>query len=214
MRNRKSTDAFCILVLCVAAAIVVLTVWTFPPAFDKTLYSEIGRTLAHEAFANGATPAGILVLARETSTDAQPAMDYALREIEREAARARVAVRFKRIHLDPLRPVEVPPGDFYEAIRRTKKDTAIISLLGPPVLESEQRAKLGGARPKIVAFCAGTFSEQSNLKDLLQDGFLQSAIVSRRGAAGAAGGSSFERLYEVRRSGADGAKSSGGGKAL
>ena len=101
----------------------------------------------------------------------------------------------KPIQLDPLRPVEVPPGDFYETIRRAKPNHVIVSLLGPPVLEPEQRAKLGSVKPKIVAFCTGSLAEQVDLRELIRSGLVHAAIVNKQPAGGS--GETFDQLYAV-----------------
>src|SRR5687768_17370860 len=166
MRNRKSIDALCLGAICAAAGIAALSMWNLPPKREDALYASVGRALAREAIS--AMPSGgeIVVIARDTGTYPQPAMDAALRTIRSEVQ----GVTLKLIQLDPLRPVEVPPGDFYEVIRRAKPGQVIVSLLGPPVLEAEQQAKLGPNRPKIVALCTGSLSEQTNLRELFQQG--------------------------------------------
>jgi hypothetical protein len=200
MRNRKAIDALSLGVICVAIGIVAFSAWILPPGFNASVYPDVGRVLAQQALAGLPKGGEIVVIARDTQAYPQPAMEIALRALQKEASRAGATVTIKAIQLDPLRPAEVPPGDFYEAIRRAKPNQVIVSLLGPPVLEPEQRAKLGATKPKIVAFCTGSLSAQTDLPDLFQNGLLYAAIVNRQTAGrdqpATAG---FDQLYEVLR---------------
>ncbi len=201
MGNRKSIDALSIGVICVAISIAVLSIWNLPPKWEKTLYARVGQVLAEEAIAAAGPNGEIVLIARDTEPYPQPAMETAVREIEKALDRAGLALTKKLIALDPLRPVEVPPGDFYEAIRRAKPGQVIVSLLGPPVLEPEQKGKLPSVRPKIIALCTGSMAEHAGLSDLFQQGLLQAAVVNRQNPGGAVSGKGgFDELYEVVRS--------------
>ena len=114
---------------------------------------------------------------------------------QNQASRSGVNVTVKRIQLDPLRSVEVPPGDFYEVIRRAKGKQVIVSLLGPPVLEPEQRSKLQKETPKIVALCTGNLAEQTDLGELFRGGLLHAAIVRQESSK--TPGGSFDQLYAL-----------------
>jgi hypothetical protein len=211
MRNRKSIDALSVGAVFVAAGIVASSVWSWPTSFQAGIHSEVGKALAREALSVAQAGGTIMVIARDTKSYRQPATEAALRAIQKEAEGAKVGVTTKLIPLDPLRPAEVPPGDFYEAIRRAKPGEVIISLLGPPVLETEQRAKLGKTRPKIVAFCTGNLSEQSDLRGLFQEELLHAAVVNRAGSKTVSSGAGeFESLYEIVRK--DGPFKDGQGK--
>jgi hypothetical protein len=199
MRNRKSIDALSLGVFIVAIGIVIAAFWNRPPGIDKTIPSEIGKTLARHALDVLPSGGGVIVIARDTEVYPQPAMDVTLSALQEEITRAGVTVTTKLIQLDPLRPAEVPPGDFYEAIRRAKDNKVIVSLLGPPVLEAEQRAKLNDAKPRIVGLCTGNLAEQSDLRGLLQEGLMTAALVNRpqTNAGGVAGKQTFGELYAV-----------------
>ena len=165
-----------------------------PPKVDSKLYTEIGTVLARQALE--LLPAGgeIVAIARETETYPQPAMEISLKEFQKQARSAGVNVTVKSIQLDPLRSVEVPPGDFFEVIRRAKANQVIVSLLGPPVLEPAQRSKLQQGRPKIVALCTGNLAEQSDLNEMFRSGLLHAAVVRKESPKA---GESFEQLYAV-----------------
>lgn len=203
MRNRRSIDALAV-TICVASLVVAaLAVWSRPPKTDSGVYAQVGKTLAQQALA--VLPAGgrIVIIARDLQVYRQPAMEIALKEFRNAVGRtAEIDMHF--VQVDPLRPVEVPPGDFYEAIRRAKTNDVIVSLLGPPILEPEQQEKLTGNKRKIVALCTGNMAEQADLGDLARRGLLHAAIVNRRldaNASKSATGLSFDQLYQVVKEG-------------
>jgi len=57
------------------------------------------------------------------------------------------------LEVDPLRPVAVPAGDFFQWIKNSTKGSVIVSLMGPPMLNETQLEQLGEVKPAIVAFC-------------------------------------------------------------
>jgi hypothetical protein len=110
------------------------------------------------------------------------------------------------IQTAPLRPAEVPPGDFFEILRKAPPGHVIVSLLGPPLLTEEQRLKLGKIQPKVVAFCSGNLRDRIDLRQLFEAGLLHSAIVNRRLNSSEStrpfrGAAAFDSLYEVVREG-------------
>src|SRR5688572_8114506 len=142
MRNRGSIDVLAIVVCIGAAALTFFALWHLPPKQDSAVYRQIGQALAREALALRSSDGRLVVIARDTKVYRQPAMEIAVQEFQRQAQKANASVAMHLIELDPLRAVEVPPGDFYEAIRRAKSNDVIVSFMGPPVLEGEQEAKL------------------------------------------------------------------------
>jgi hypothetical protein len=202
MRNRRSIDALAVTICLASVVIAALAVWKLPPKPDSAVYAQVGKTLAQQALA--ILPAGgrIVIITRDTQVYPQPAMEIALKEFK-NAMRRNVEIDMHFVQVDPLRSVEVPPGDFYEVIRRAKPNDVIVSFLGPPILEPEQQGKLTGNKRKIVALCIGNMAEQADLGDLARRGLLHAAIVNRRIAAGTnkAAALSFEQLYEVVKEG-------------
>lgn len=203
MRNRKSIDVLAVMVCIVAVAVIALSVWHLPPKIDSTVFAEMGRALAKEASAALQNGGRMVVICRDTETYRQPAMEIGLNAFQSEAVKAGVTVVLHPIQVDPLRAVEVPPGDFYEAIRRAKTNDVIVSFLGPPILDPDQQAKLTGAKPKIVALCTGTMAEHANLNNLARRGLLHSAIVNRQPPTPNTSETSltFDQLYRVVRDG-------------
>ena len=205
MRNRISTDIVAILTASAAFAAIFLSSWEFAPSVDRKLHSEIGRILAKEALSLLRPGGQITVITRDTEAFPQPALDILLKSFQQEVRRGgKITVGTQTIHLDPLRPVEVPPGDFYELIRRSTAERIIVSFLGPPVLSKEQRGALGRVKPKIIAFCSGNLAETLDLSELFSAGLLQVALINRP-ASPATGDtppnrcSTSERLYTVVR---------------
>jgi hypothetical protein len=204
MRNRKSIDALALAVCLTAASVAILSIWHLPPRADAEISGEIGRTMAREALAVLPKEGRVVVIARDLNVYDQPAMEVSLKAFEQEIEKAGATIAMRPIELDPLRPVEVPPGDFYEAIRRTKSNEVIVSFLGPPVLAPEQQEKLPPVKPKIIALCTGSLAAQTDLGALSRLGLLHAAIVNRAKTAEpkrAGGTLSFDQLYAVVRDG-------------
>lgn len=180
MRQRKSTEIIAAVVACGAVAAIFLSLCEFAPRLDRTLHASIGKALAKEALSLLGQGGQIKVITRDTETFRQPALDVLLESFSRDVRRANVVIaETQLIQTDPLRPIEVPPGDFFELIRRSRVGQVIVSLLGPPLLTEEQRSKLGRIQPKIVAFCPGRLAENVDLGRLFEAGLLHSAVVSR-----------------------------------
>jgi len=145
------------------------------------------------------------VITRDTEAFPQPALDILLKSFQQEVRRSgEIHVETQTIQLDPLRPVEVPPGDFYELIRRSSDERIIVSLLGPPVLTQEQRSALGRVKPKIIAFCSGNLAETLDINELFSEGLVHVAVVNRPPSpairdARPSSSSTFESHYTVVR---------------
>jgi hypothetical protein len=205
MRNRNSTDIVAMLTAGAALAAIFLSSWEFGPPVDRKLHSDIGRVLAKEALSLLQPGGQITVITRDTEAFPQPALDVLLKTFQQEVRRGgEIAVGTQTIQLDPLRPVEVPPGDFYELIRRSTAERIIVSFLGPPVLTKEQRGALGRVKPKIIAFCSGNLAETLDLSDLFSAGLLHVALINRppspvTGDSPPSRSCTFERLYTVVR---------------
>jgi len=83
------------------------------------------------------------------------------------------------IKLDPLRPIRVRPGDFFEMLLKLNEGDVVVSFLGPPLLSAEQRAKVVDRKVRITAFCSGDMPLRVDLKSLFDQNLLQAAVVSR-----------------------------------
>ncbi len=201
MRNQKLIEGISITATLGAVLAMLLSSYHWPPRIDRPLHRAIGTALAKQALGLLGPQGQILVIARDTEAFPQPAIDVALDSFEREVRRAKSkAATIERLQVDPLRPVEVPPGDFFELIRRVPTGHVIVSLLGPPLLTADQVKRLGTTRPKIVAFCSGSVAEQLDLSRLFDAGLLHAALVSRpmaqqRSGESATPPNTFDQLY-------------------
>lgn len=163
-----------------AALLIYLSIHIYlPPAFNPKPHEAAGRALA-EAALGSLNGGSITVITRDTATFKNPAADVQMASFKQTLSRARVSVAsIHTLQVDPLRPVEVPAGDFYELIRNSPPGSVIVSLMGPPLLTEPQRIALGKIRPGIVAFCSGNLPDRVDLQVLFGQGLLKAAIVSR-----------------------------------
>src|SRR5262249_110499 len=128
----------------------------FGPRMDPKPHEAAGQVLAQQALALLKPGGEITVLARDTSAFRNPAVDVVVQSFREGIQRAHGSIKtVQRLQVDPLRPVEVPAGDFFELIRKTPKGSVIVSSMGPPLLSEGQRMRLGEINPSIVAFCSG-----------------------------------------------------------
>lgn len=202
MRNSRAIDAVALAGLSAALLVILFSFWHWPPPFDKPLHAAIGRALAQEALRVRGPTGQVLLLTRDTETFSQPALDILCQKLQAELRAAGAPITTTLwLQTDPIRPVEVPSGDFFELMRRAPARSVIISLLGPPLLTAEQRHRLGSVRPKIVAFCSGSMAENLEMKQLFQAGLLHAAVVSRTPESlnASAGSARFEQLYTIVR---------------
>lgn len=169
-----------------------------PPDTHPAVPREIGSALAMAA-AKLAGPGGrITVLTRDTSAFKQRAAELTLDEFLNTAARAGATVAsVETLQVDPLRPLQVSPDDFYQLLRRAKAGDVIVSFMGPPLLSDEQRATLGEVKPKIVAFCPGSLPGYIDLRLLAERHLLHAAVLSRTlpSKAGPPLAETFDNLY-------------------
>jgi hypothetical protein len=203
MRNRRSTEIIAILSGAAALLTLFFSSCELPPRSERQIHASIGKALAKEALRLRGTDGPITVITRDTEAFPQPALDILLASFERALRREGATLAsVQLVQADPLRPVDVPPGDFYELIRRSKPGHVIVSLLGPPLLTADQQIKLGRVQARIVALCSGTAAETVDLRKLFQAGLLHAAVVSRTISAAPSSGPSdsprgFDALYRV-----------------
>jgi len=203
MRDSRLIQGLAALVTLGAAA----TGWLFlgngfGPSFDSAPHRAAGAALAREA-ARALKPGGHLtVLARDTSVFGNPAADTLLSAFQdtlRISHQPAATVRLFKV--DPLRRVEVPPGDFAEILRKSPPEDVVVSFLGPPWLDENQRGRLGSKHPTVVAFCPGHGADIQGLPDLFRAGLVESAIISRattrQDHAGGGPAAAFDHAFQV-----------------
>jgi len=211
MSSSKTTAVLAAMVIVASLGAVFVATSGTAPRLDTRIHEDIGRALAQEALKLLGPSGHLTVVTRDTGTFPQPALDLALGSFTQAIRKSGGSVpAVQALQVDPLRPLQVPPGDFHELIRRGAAGDVIVSLMGPPWLSEEQRGSLGEVKPKIVAFSPGTVPEPAELRLLAEQKLLHAAVISRplkRNALKPAnfGHESFDELY-VRVSAADLAK--------
>jgi len=180
-----------------AALVTLLISQTgMPPRVDRKLHEDLGQALAQEALKLLGPTGKVTVITRDTGSFPQPATDLSLASFTRAIGKAGATLKaVQALQEDPLRPVQVPPGDFFELIRRGATGDVLVSFMGPPLLLPEQRAVLGEIKPWIVAFCSGSQPEQLNLRLLAEQNLLHAAVLSRPFRKLVPGRESFADLY-------------------
>jgi hypothetical protein len=181
MRDSKAVNVIAGLVVLGAAATILISLrGGLPPRCNPKSHQAAGRVLARQALGLLKPGGQIIVIARDTAAFKNPAADIQLASFKKELGKARAAVSSVRaIQIDPLKPVQAPPGDFFELIRQTSSQSVIVSFLGPPLLSETQAGQLGAAKPGIVAFCCGSLPDQLDLRWFFEHGLLGAAVVSR-----------------------------------
>ena len=173
------------------AALATLAAWVLiflslhgglGPRIDSGTHEATGWVMAQEALARLQPSGQITVIARDTSTFKNPATDIQMASFRKALGKAHAAMpSVHALQVDPLRPVEVPAGDFYGIMKNTPKGSVIVSFMGPPMLTASQCAQLGENKPAVVAFCSGSLPALVDLRSLFEQGVLQAAVVDRPG---------------------------------
>jgi hypothetical protein len=168
------------LILLGASLFLVSYFRVSPPPPESWPHQGLGRVLADEASKLLGPGGRIRLITRDTAICANPATDLEVKAFVRTLRATKLTVTATNLmNVDPLRPVRVPPGDFLELMRKLSENDVVVSLLGPPFLTAEQRAKLPEKRPRVVALCSGAMPRQENLRELFEQNLLQVAIISR-----------------------------------
>jgi hypothetical protein len=155
----------------------------FGPRINPKPHEASGWMIAQQTLKLLRPGGQIVVIARDTTSFKNPASDIQLASFKTTLREAGVSIaKIQALQVDPLRPVEVPAGDFFELIKNTPKGAVIVSFMGPPLLTEPQRKQLGEIKPNIVAFCSGSLPEHVDLRTLIEQGLLQVAVVSRTNA--------------------------------
>lgn len=201
MRESKTIMVLASLVACGAWAAAYLMLKGAGPALSAGESHDVtGRAMALEAQALLRPPGQLLVLARDTTAFENPASELQWSAFTRAVRKARAPIRVvHRLQLDPLRPVQAPPGDFFEMLRGAHEGDVIVSFVGPPLLTELQRAQLGAIKPSVVAFCSGRLPELVDLKQLFDQGLLHAAVVAKHGRSTSAAAQPMESYITVTR---------------
>lgn len=198
MANKQWIGATAFMVTLAALAWLYLSVYPRPPSPPLAPHRAVGELLGAQALQGLAPGARVFVLARDTSQFSVPVADAQLQGCLATLAKGGVkSPTLRRLRVDPLRIVGVPPGDFFELLKKNQPSDVIISFLGPPQISAEQLARLGDNRPRVLALCSGAMPQQVNLKALFDEKLLHAAAIHRLDAAAAGGSQPMFKLITL-----------------
>src|SRR5690349_1514344 len=182
MRDNKAISTLAGLVALGSGLALVFSVTSgFGPHLDRGPHQAAGRVLAEQTLALLKPGGTLMVITRDTVDFQNPAADALLASLRHRLAKASVKIdSIQALKIDPLRPLAVPAGDFFQWIKSRPQGSVILSLMGPPLLNEAQLAQLGEIKPAIIAFCPGPLRNQADLRSLFSRGLLQAAVVSKR----------------------------------
>ncbi|MDB6039512.1 MAG: hypothetical protein JWM99_3353 [Verrucomicrobiales bacterium] len=161
-------------------ASIFLSISGFPLSFPSEPHRSIGKLMARKCLSLLGPGGQIHLIVRDTKAFEQPAADLQEEAFDREIRNSGSTIAsVTRLQLNPLRPLEIPPGDLFQLIRKASPSSVIVSFMGAPFLPADQLRNLGPAHCKIVAFCPGEIYKQTNLKGLFEAGLLHSAVISK-----------------------------------
>jgi len=177
--NGTLQAAACLAIVGSAAAIYFCTSGGFGVGIDRRPHQATGAVMAQQALALIKPGGQLVIIARDTAAFKNPASDIQLASFRREVSKVRAIIgSVHALQVDPLRPLEVPAGDFFDLLRKATPADVIVSFMGPPLLTETQRRQLPEARPAVVAFCPGTLPEQVDLRLLFEQGLLNAAVIA------------------------------------
>lgn len=180
MGNKKIVGIVAALVIVAVAGFLWVSLIGLPPRVDLRPHEALGEVLAQEALKQLGSGGRVFLVQRDTVLYPNPAAAAQVRVFLRVLRRAGVSVAGTNVvKIDPLRVVSAPPADFFQLLKKASESDVVVSFLGPPVLNADQLAKLGGKTPKVVAVCSGAMPNQVNLKRAFELKLLHTAVLSR-----------------------------------
>lgn len=180
MHLRRIKIGLSIALLVISTGLLVAHFYQPLPKVDPRPHVGMGQAVADRVLKLASTGGRITLIAPDTANHKFPGPAVQLQAFHEamENAKQRVTST-NRVKMDPNRVLRVPSGDFAEALRRLSDTDVVVSLLGPPILTAEQRARVGEKRPKVVALCIGNVPRQVDLRALFAENLLHAAVISR-----------------------------------
>ncbi len=160
-------------------ALAFMLFWHSTP-FDERPHVGFGEAAAREA-AKLAGPGGkVALISVDIALVDRPALKAQLRAFEETLKKSghSIAVR-KTVGLDDVRVLRAPPDAFFELLRKQAENDVIVSLVGPPVLSPEQWRKVPEKHARVLAYVSPDLVAGMDVKGLLQQGLMNTAIVTR-----------------------------------
>jgi hypothetical protein len=181
MQARQIKIVVSLLAIAAAGGVLCFRYFKPPPEIEPQPHLAIGEALATQT-AKAVGPGGrITLIAPDLVAFKHAGAEVQLQAFHQALRQAKLTVGATNwIKLNPLYLRRVPPGDFAELLRKQSDADVIVSLLGPPLLTAEQKARIGERRPRVVAVCSGDLPLHFNLNSLFADNLLHAAIISRR----------------------------------
>ena len=192
-----------LVVILASAALLFFRFAGLPPGSEAAPHVGIGEALAEQAGKALGSGGRIVLIAPDSSTFQYPGYEIQLKTLHSRLRKAHLSVASTNlIKLDPLYLARVSPGEFANILRKQSESDVVVSLLAPPVLTAEEKAKLPPKRPRVVALCSGDMPRTVNLKSFFDDELLFVAIVSRTGLTAARPATNdpqawFNHFYQV-----------------
>jgi hypothetical protein len=202
VKRRQVINVVAMVLIAVAALRLYFFFHPHPDAIDPRPHQQLGLMLANEAIQALDSTGRLTVIAREGSEFEVPASAAQLKSFLAAIKKAGKTVSSLRsVKVDPLRPMAVPPGDFFDLLRQAKDNDVFVSFLGPPTLSDEQLQKLGPKRSKVFAVCPGALPRRVNLRPIFDQKILTIAIVTRPDAPAVASPgpaqSAFDQTFKI-----------------
>ena len=170
-----------VLLMLVAVALLASRYYFPTPKIEALPHAGIGEALAERVRQFGGKGRVVLIVP-DTSEGKFPGAALQLEAFHAALRRANLTVALTNVvKIDPNRVLRAPPGDFADLLKKLTDADVVVSLLGPPVLNGDQKARIGERHPKIIAVCTGDLPRQVNLKTIFAEQFLHAAIISRPG---------------------------------
>lgn len=180
MQSRQIKVALSLVMIAAAAVTLAVRYFRPLPQLEPGPHLGIGESLADRAAKLLQGGGRIILITPDTQANRFPGAAIQLKAFHAALRRANLSVAATNIiKLDPNRVTRAPPGDFADILRKNKDTDVVVSLLGPPVLTPEQKARVGEKHPKVVAVCSGEMPRQIKLRPLFADNLLHAAILSR-----------------------------------
>jgi hypothetical protein len=140
----------------------------------------IGQALAEQAARLAAGGGRVVLITPDITQFRFPGAEIQLKAFYSALRKAGVAVAVtNRVKIDPNRLPRVPALDFDAMLRKYGENDVVVSLLGPPLLTPDQKAKLPAKHPRVVAVCSGDMPRQISIVPLFTENLLHAAIISR-----------------------------------
>ena len=197
MHARKIKIVASILAIATAAGILCFRYLKPLPAVEPRPHLALGEALAAQAVKAIGPGGRITLIAPDVVAFKHPGAEVQLTAFHRTLREAKLSVAATNwIKLNPLYLRRVPPADFAELLRKQSDGDVVVSLIGPPLLTAEQKARLGEKRPRVVAVCSGDLPLHFNLKSLFADNLLYAAIINRRGSGATPQSENLSQWFE------------------